>query len=347
MASPGIEFDHTDGYVGYAAHMTGGRLFLGDEALKRFDPPHALRGGRVNDITVPPGARWVYLRFSDERPDLANEVTDAATIRQFREYVVAQAGWFDINHFSRPQKIPPEWVKAGLSPSDFKIGKIVEIRVSEDGKAFAAGFLWPKGRNPHADRMWQMLEDCPESVHCSIGGPTVSRTEERDPKSGRKVFRVKILMNHIALCDQGVHIDTEVRLTPFGEFLKAIVDGVPAEPCDGEGCFSCFVRGEPETDKSVVSAGGAGGINAMGLVPENLEGSPLDLGAAFRNMRGAVASTRRPIRLKSFDEGPINCGHFRDKSLPSWDHATAHMKQCLGWSRARIRSIKAEMEDAR
>lgn len=330
---PGIEFDASDGYVGYAADMTPGRLLLGDDALtetlKRFEQPSGRRESRVNGISVPKGARWVYLRFSDERPDLANEVTDAETIRRYKEYVVAQAGWFDLNHFSRPQKLPPEWAAKGVSPSDFKIGKIVEIRVSPEGRAFAAGYLWPAGRNPHADRVWQMLEDCPESIHCSIGGPTVSRKEEVDPATGRKVWRVKIVLNHIALCDQGVHIDTEVRLTPFGEFLKAIVDGVPSEPCDGEGCFACFVRGEPEGEhsKAVVSAGGPAGVNASGRVPEDLD----------RKATGAP----RPLAV---GDGPTDCGHFHDGKLPR-KNAAIHLRRCLGWSRARVRATEAELEE--
>lgn len=249
---------------------------LGDgapEALKAVRTPPLVNGKRVTPLgsfTVPAGARWVWLKCANEEEDLQGEVMDLATLREFARYTVTEAGWVDYNHYSRPGRFPPEWLKQGASPQDFILGKITDLRFT-DRDAYAEAYLWPKGRNHHADVMWQRLCDAPESIHCSPGGPPLGRAEETAP-DGRQRKRLRILMNHIALCDMAVNPHgTEARTAPFGEFLKAMADGVAPEPdCDGDGCMACFIRGG-ESLKAVM-AGGPGGINAQGQVPQDIEG---------------------------------------------------------------------------
>lgn len=302
-----------------------------DEAAKAGSPgahtPDLIveNGARKrNGVTVPPGARWVWIRASDERPDLQGEIVDAEMIRTYREYIVAQAGWIDLNHWSRPGKFPEALAKAGHSPEEYVIGAMTEIRVSPNGETYIEAFLWPKGINPHADTAWTWLMMAPEKVHASIGGPVIEKPRERLP-DGRWITRLKMLVNHCAICNQGVHVDTEVRTAPFGEFTKAIIEGVGDEACDGDGCVACYVRGpRREATKDVGSAGGAGGINAMGAVPEDLEGAAHPFTGRGERVKGN--------KITGLEEGPFNCGHFRDGRLPSDGHAIAHMTQCLGWS---------------
>lgn len=251
------------------------RLFGDDvpEALKAVQIPSSgpklVDGKRVTPLgtfTVPAGARWVWLKFANEGEDLQGEVMDIATLKEFAPYTVSQAGWLDYNHLSRPARFPKAWIKEGASPQDFIIGKITDLRFAK-GHAYAEAYLWPKGHNPHADRMWQRLCDAPESIHCSAGGAPIDRLEEVG-KDGRMRKRLKLLMNHIALCDQAINPNgTEARLAPYPEFLKALVDGVPSEPdCDGETCVGCFFRGG-EALKGVTAG------DAAPAVREDLEGA--------------------------------------------------------------------------
>ncbi len=324
---------------GYADFVPAPPVRLGwyDEAAKAgsagfASPELVIENGvrKRNGVTVPVGARWVWFRFSDERPDLEGEVMDIESIRKFASYVIAQAGWIDLNHWSRPGKLPPEMLAAGRSPEEYVIGALTGIRVSPDGVAYAEGFLWPKGVNAHADTAWTWLQMAPEKVHCSVGGPAISRERERLP-DGRWITRLKLLMNHLAVCNQGVHVDTEVRTAPFGEFTKALLGGVPDEPCDGEGCVPCFIRGHREPGKGVVSAGGTGGINSTGAVPEDLEGAP----RPGKTSGGARKASRREVGL---EDGPQDCVHLRGRGTFASDKAAIdHMTDCLGWSAQRAR----------
>lgn len=333
-----------DGHV----HIESEGFFLYTDAevakANGFHTPD-VGGGKRNGISVPKGARWFWARISDERPDLQNEIVDSETLRKFSDYVVQQAGWVDLNHWSRPSKFPEQLAKAGRSPEEYVIGSLTELRVSPDGTSFAEGFLWPKGENEHADTAWQWLRMAPEKVHCSVGGPAISRKRERG-KDGKYVTRLKMLMNHLAICNQGVHVDTEVQTEPFGEFTKAIIDGVADEPCDGDGCFACYVRGEHvESAKGAVSAGGEGGINAMGAVPEDLEGAKeqglsaddedkeLDSGSVGEGAANNSDGLGDGMAAKSVGN-VTDCGHFCNGKLPR-DRAVvvSHLVGCLGFQR--------------
>lgn len=281
------------------------------EALKAPEAPKLVDGKR-NGITVPEGARWVWLLFASERPDLEGEVLDVATLRRFSDYTVAKAGWLDLNHWSRPNRFPAEWLKQGVSPQDFILGKLTELRFSPDNIGYCEGFLWPEGRNPHADRMWRRLSDCPESIHASAGGLPLGPRVEEDGPGGRKLKRLRILMNHVALCDQAINPATLASTVPFGEFAKAMADGVSAEPdCDGDTCLACFVRGD-DAAKAMTSDG----LTTMGATPEDVEGAPRDQSA----VRGARGAARMPC--------PHHCrpdGHFRSVS-----DAAACLTDCHG-----------------
>lgn len=244
------------------------------EVMKALGAPALKNGQRVTRMgrfTVPQGARWFWAKIANEGRDLTGEVTDIDTLRKFAKYTVTQAGWVDLEHWSRPGRFPPHWLQQGVSPQDFILGKITDLRFSPEGDVYAEAFLWPKGRNPHADRMWQRMCDSPESIHASVAGSPLSRDKELGP-DGRERSRLKLLMNSFALTSQGINPNgTEVSQTPVGEFLKAMADGVSIVPdCDGDTCVACFVRGD-ETHKAV-TAGGPAGINAAGNVPQDIEG---------------------------------------------------------------------------
>lgn len=281
------------------------------EALKALGAPPLRNGRRVTrlgDFTVPEGARWIWARIANEGRDLTGEVTDVATIQRFAKYTVAQAGWVDLEHWSRPPRFPKEWLGQGVSPQDFILGKITDLRFDRSGDVYAETFLWPKGHNPHADRMWVRLCDCPESIHASVGGPPLAEREEEIGPDGRMRKRLRLLMNHFALCSQAVNPNgTEVSRSPFGpfaeslkavdaaEFYKAVAYGVPSEPdCDGDTCLTCFVRGG-EVHKAV-TAGGAAGINTQGAVPQDIEG--------FRARALRNGSDRHPCKRHC---GPDGC----------------------------------------
>lgn len=260
----------------------------GAEALKALRAP-AMVDGKVNGITVPAGARWVFLSFND-KADLEGEFLDIDSIREFQRYTVTEAGWFDVNHYSRPARIPPEFLQAGRTTTDFKIGKITEFRFGDDGTVYVSGFLWPAGVNPEADKVWKQLNACPESFHCSPGGIPLGRTEETGPDGKRRV-RLKIMMNHLAICDQAVNPNgTRVSTARFGEFAKALADGVPFMPeCDGETCVDCFVRGPEFTEAAkAISVGGAGGLGAGGqnIMPQSFGTSRVPAGHSEAPGRG-------------------------------------------------------------
>ncbi|MCA9541601.1 MAG: hypothetical protein KC620_22035, partial [Myxococcales bacterium] len=232
------------------------------EALKApADRVPTLVDGKRNGITVPDGARWVWLRFASDEPDLEGEIIDIDTLRRFAVYTVREAGWLDRNHWSRPARFPASWLTHGRTPTDFQLGKITDLRFAVQGQAmvaFAEAFLWPAGVNAEADRMWQRLQMTPEAVHCSVGGPPIGAPREEVLSDGRTVRRAYVLMNHIALCDQAVNPHgTEVRTVPFGEFAKAIADGIA---CDWL----------PEAAKAV-TASGSGGLQAQGREPQCLD----------------------------------------------------------------------------
>ena len=174
---------HVDDKAGQLS-VSGFRLYTDEEAAKAAGlQPFSGSGkkNRRNGITVPKGARFFWAQISDERPDLQGEIVDADTIRKFKDYVISQAGWVDLNHWSRPTKFPERLAKAGRSPEEYVIGSLTELRVSADGTSYAEGFLWPKGVNEHADTAWTWLKMAPEKVHCSVGGPAISREKEKGP----------------------------------------------------------------------------------------------------------------------------------------------------------------------
>lgn len=198
------------------------RLYASDdagipEALKG-NPP-ALVNGKRNGITVPPGARWIYLHGNDAE-DLEGECLDLDEFKRFAEYTIKEAGWLDYNHMSRPQRIPKEWLEAGMTTQDFKIGKITALRFS-GRNWYAEGYLWPEGQNRHADTMWTQIKACPESIHTSPGGPVIGRENCITPE-GRPAKRLKMLVNHIALCDVACNPHgTGVSLEPNSGFEEA------------------------------------------------------------------------------------------------------------------------------
>ena len=285
------------------------------EVTKAYSPP--LTDGKHNGISVPDGARWIYLKFSTPSVDMQQESVDPETIRQFAAYTVQKAGWVDWWHWSRPKQFQQAFPEGTPhTPLDFILGKLTAIRVSPDGESYAEGFLWPKGKNRYADMAWDWLQNCPEMVHCSAGGPVLDR--ETAWSDGQKTTRLRMAINHIALCPQGVNHDTEVRTAPFGEFVKAVTGVTDAccGRCDGRnrgGCFRSWVRGD-EQGKGVLAEGPAG-TNTTGMVPEDLEGA-----------------RRQPESRLRLADGPRDCEHFANGLLKSPADAVAHYQHCLNWS---------------
>lgn len=211
-AAPQLGFDLPSSLRLYAADDAGI-----PEALKG-NPPTLVNGKR-NGITVPAGARWIYLHGNDAE-DLEGECLDLDEFKRFAEYTIKEAGWLDYNHMSRPQRIPKEWLEAGMTTQDFKIGKITALRFS-GRNWYAEGYLWPEGENRHADIMWKQVKSCPESIHTSPGGPVIGRENCITPE-GRPAKRLKMLVNHIALCDVACNPHgTGVSLEPNSGFEEA------------------------------------------------------------------------------------------------------------------------------
>lgn len=299
------------------------------------------RGGETvwtrNGIAVPTPdlVRWVYCRFSDDRPDLEGEAARPETFRLAADASVRKwGGWFDLNHWSRPQRLPKELADAGHTPVEYVIGKLTEIRVDPRGTSWAEGYLWPASSHvppaarsrmhEHADLAWSWLLHSPDMVHCSAGGPIVKH--QRVKRGARWVTPIDIFLNHIAICLQGVHTSTEVRTRPFGAFAeageaaKALADGVSVASlpeCPGGG-FECYLRSLPvaESGKAVTAA------TVAGFVPEDLEGG------------------------KDFDPAH-DCPHLVGGRFPSDHEAIEHLTGCLGWSPNKARRYIAaarEME---
>lgn len=303
------------------------------------------RGGETvwtrNGIAVPQPdlVRWVYCRFSDDRPDLEGESARPETFRLTADASVRKwGGWFDINHWSRPQRLPKELADAGHTPVEYVIGKLTEIRVDTRGTSWAEGYLWPAAMHvpaasrsrmhEHADMAWSWLQHSPDMVHCSAGGPIVKHKQVR--RDGRWITPIDIFLNHIAICLQGMHRSTEVRTRPWGAFAeageaaKAAIDGVTVAPalpeCPGGG-FECYVRALPvaEAAKTVTASGVAS------FVPEDLEDGKL------------------------FDPG-ADCPHLVGGRFPTENEAHEHLTGCLGWSPKKARRYIAaarEMETTR
>lgn len=236
---------------------------------------------------APEGARWIWLRASNARPDLQGEVVDVDVLKRYAEYTISQGGWLDAEHYSRPERFPKWAADQGLTPQHFVLGKITALRFQGD-EVWIEGFLFPKGTSSVADEYWSQLQAVSSMFHVSIGGPILPGRSSTIV-DGREYLKLQMVMNHAALCMQAINPHgTRVFNTPagpfaeaakggafavgsFAELVRAVVDGVPAEPdCDGESCVACFTRGE--TLKSVVS-GGPDGINAQGIVPQDLEGA--------------------------------------------------------------------------
>ena len=275
-----------------------------------------------NGIIVPhpDKVRWLWARFSDPAPDLEGESVSAAPFRQFADDSVRKwGGWIDLNHWSREKRFPEALAKAGRSPEEYVLGKLTEIRVSRDDTSYAEGYLWPEGVNQHSDTVAGWLRYSPDMVHCSAGGPIVKGKAQL--VRGRKIVPVQIFLNHLAMALQGVHDSTAVKTTPFGEFYKALAEGVSIEPeCEGESCFACHVRAMPEGHKSI----GAAAIAPA--VPEDLEGAK------------APALTGQ----KDIDQ-VMDCGHWiaGTRKFASTAAAFAHMTACCGWPEKKARDYLA------
>lgn len=294
------------------------------EVLKAYSP-ELDADGRRNGFSVPEGARWFWLRFSTPSVDAQGESADPGTIRDNAQWTLEKAGWVDWMHWSRPAAFRKafEGVKTELTPLDFVIGRLTDIRVSADGESYCEGYLWPQGQNRFADMAWLWLDRSPEIVKASAGGPIQGRIPV--VRAGERFIQLKMKVNHVALCTQGINDDTIAKTAPFGEFLKAVTGGIPVrddcEPCaDGDvHCFRCFVR---EGAKGLTSEG-AGGLHDMGAVPQDLEGQ-----AHTELFRAAEA-----------------CGHFDgDCRFRSHDDALAHLLQCLGWSEQQAHEALAEAQ---
>lgn len=281
------------------------RLYASDdagipEALKG-NPPTLINGKR-NGITVPAGARWIYLHGNDAE-DLEGECLDLTEFKRFAEYTIKEAGWLDYNHMSRPQRIPKEWLEAGMTTQDFKIGKITGLRFS-GRNWYAEGYLWPQGQNRHADTMWTQIKACPESIHTSPGGPVIGRENCITPE-GRPAKRLKMLVNHIALCDVACNPHgTGVSLEPNSGFEEAtkslsldlpsytdIPAGLLSEALKGLDCkgkprnsLESYLladgdEGEDEDAEGAKSTMTSASISAGGGTREDLEGARAYLGA--------------------------------------------------------------------
>jgi len=277
-----------------------------------------------NGIIVPhpDKVRWLWARFSDPSPDLEGESVSAAPFRQYADDSVRRwGGWIDINHWSRPQRFPETMAKAGRSPEEYVIGKLTEIRVSGDDTSYAEGYLWPEGVNEHADTAAGWMRYAPDMVHCSAGGPIVKGRPQI--VGGRKIVPVQIFLNHLALALQGVHSGTAVKTTPFGEFYKALADGIPETAGVGESCFADHVRGLPEGQKAMTAAAVAP------AVPEDLEGAKAKPG-------------RRPGQVLDVAD-VTDCDHWiaGTRKFHSTAAARAHLTTCCGWPETRARDYLA------
>lgn len=293
------------GRVVLEAWKGGGEFAFLTSAVEgvRFDAPtlseaakglrgDAIRSGAVERAAAaghpaPKGARWIWLRASNARPDLQGEVVDVAMLKQYADYTVREGGWLDAEHYSRPERFPKWAADQGLTPQSFVLGKITALRF-QDEDVWIEGYFYPEGVSTIADDYWNQLQAVPSMFHVSIGGPVLA---PRTPVmvDGRRFLKLQMVMNHAALCMQAVNPHgTRVFTGPAGPFseamkagafavgdfrdlVQAVVEGVPEQPdCDGESCVACFTRGE--TLKSVVS-GGPDGINEQGIVPQDLEGA--------------------------------------------------------------------------
>jgi hypothetical protein len=274
-----------------------------------------------NGIIVPhpDKVRWLWARFSDPSPDLEGESVSAAPFRQFADDSVRKwGGWIDMNHWSRPQRFPEQMAKAGRSPEEYVIGKLTEIRVSGDDTSYAEGYLWPEGVNEHADTAAGWLRYAPDMVHCSAGGPIVKGHPQI--VGGRKVVPVQIFLNHLAIALQGVHNETAVKTTPFGEFYKALADGISETECAGDSSFAKHVRGMPEGTKAMTAAAVAP------AVPEDLEG----------------AKTTKPAGPRDVTD-VTDCDHWiaGTRKFHSTAAAHEHLTRCCGWPATRARDYLA------
>jgi hypothetical protein len=272
------------------------------EALKGYAPK--VVNGKRNGISVPPGARWVYL-YGNDALDLEGECLDLDVFKQFAGYTIREAGWLDYNHYSRPGRFPTEWLGQGASPQDFKLGKITDLQF-RGSDWFAEGFLWPEGDNHHTDVMWKNLKACPESIHTSPGGPIMGREEFTLP-NGQRAKRLKMLVNHIALCDQATNPNgTRASLEPIGPYAEgakslasantsflnipahSLIEALKGMPCGTTPTndLEHYLLDDEEAGKSAITAGGPGGTVAQGHVTEDLEGEAVQPGSGYMDPDG-------------------------------------------------------------
>jgi hypothetical protein len=142
---------------------------------------------------------------------------------------------------------------------------------------------------------------------------------------------MKLLMNHLALCDQAVHPDTEVQTSPFGEFLKALSGGIPLEGECNSGSLGLWCRSQVEAFKAL-TAGGPAGINAQGAVPEDLERK-----AQPKNQPKGQAKVRKP-----------QCSHLgADEKFKTDQAAMEHLTCCLGLKEQAAKGILAAARQKR
>jgi len=169
----------------------------------------------------------IYIQASAPTVDHEGEVVAPQALHDAADYLLRN-GKVSFEHIDRATRHDPSIL----------IGEPTSVRVTPDGRTLVAARLYE--HQPKVQAVWNILQSGGH-LKASIGGAVLAR----DPADDSHI--TKILWTHLALTSFPVNEDTNVQLTPYAEFLKALgaTVGTSAQPLIHEDLEGAMLRGTP------------------------------------------------------------------------------------------------------
>jgi hypothetical protein len=161
--------------------------------------------GLVKAEPLTPGQPWmIYIQASTPGVDYDGERVLPQAMQDARPYFLAN-GRISYEHITPDTRHDPSVL----------IGEPREMTITPDGRTLVKAELYQRVKK--AQEVWDILQSGGK-MKASVGGSILRRQQD---VTGTPVV-TKLFLNHIALTPWPVNDDTNVQLTPYDSFMKAL-----------------------------------------------------------------------------------------------------------------------------